>query len=688
MITTDCAYFLPTMPTALPPSPSASPSATPDSPNNSTPSAPPPTESHRCLWQDCTQSFVDPETLYNHLCNDHIGRKSTNNLCLTCKWKDCGTSCAKRDHITSHLRVHTPLKPHVCEICKKSFKRPQDLKKHEKIHTEEHHQQHKHSKAITVVDPAYVSRVRGESATRASDVKSSSKPASSTQLHRVPASRSKSHSSSESDGSPFGLLPTPSPELGHSSAHAHGHPPHDMFMDNQSLPSWEVLRPEDVSIPIGSKRSHDYSVDDFFTDMKKRRVNPAYDPRMAERLNNLVYHQHGNSGGNYNTSFNPRSVSLDIRTPEELAAVNEFLVTLGRDVSGGTRHQPVPSPNLPTDAYFDATNLSQLGLAGMPGLPVPTNYDHYSNSSSQQYAPSTYHSSRSSHPSVQGGHYTNMYSSMNDSSINYSPTSDYGPQHGRRASAKYASSPNFANQHYHHPTPPLDNGSPQSNVSTPVTTTPPQAPLQMSDTFDYLRTSRGAPPVAHLAPPEYMSKAMRPIIPLKSDPGAVQTAASRPEPVEPKVSFPAHRGLPAKLSSSSISKPSPLYPLLTSGDIQYKLPPLHRMYRSPSPSSSRESTPSSTHSSPRLQTNVLPSLRSIASPIMGPGRSPDSEELPKELGKIELQNRISDEERKRHAELILNLLVTINNDYKKQHPASQAENRMLEGPRDIEMAAA
>ncbi len=59
---------------------------------------------HKCLWKECTQSFGDPETLYNHLCNDHVGRKSTNNLCLTCKWKDCGTSCAKRDHITSHLR--------------------------------------------------------------------------------------------------------------------------------------------------------------------------------------------------------------------------------------------------------------------------------------------------------------------------------------------------------------------------------------------------------------------------------------------------------------------------------------------------------------------------------------------------------------------------------------------------------
>ena len=75
--------------------------------------------------------------------------------------------------ICPHPTVHTPLKPHVCEICKKSFKRPQDLKKHEKIHTEEHHAQHKHSKAITVADPAYASRVKAE--TRPSN-RSPSKP--------------------------------------------------------------------------------------------------------------------------------------------------------------------------------------------------------------------------------------------------------------------------------------------------------------------------------------------------------------------------------------------------------------------------------------------------------------------------------------------------------------------------------
>ena len=100
--------------------------------HNQQQSTPPP--AHKCLWTECELSFHDAETLYNHLCNDHIGRKSTNNLSLTCRWKDCSTSCAKRDHITSHLRVHVPLKPHACDVCDKKFKRPQDLKKHESSH--------------------------------------------------------------------------------------------------------------------------------------------------------------------------------------------------------------------------------------------------------------------------------------------------------------------------------------------------------------------------------------------------------------------------------------------------------------------------------------------------------------------------------------------------------------------------
>ncbi len=44
----------------------------------------------------------------------------------------------KRDHITSHIRVHVPLKPHKCDFCGKAFKRPQDLKKHVKVRIENH----------------------------------------------------------------------------------------------------------------------------------------------------------------------------------------------------------------------------------------------------------------------------------------------------------------------------------------------------------------------------------------------------------------------------------------------------------------------------------------------------------------------------------------------------------------------
>jgi hypothetical protein len=100
----------------------------------------------------------------------------------------------------------------LCDICHKSFKRPQDLKKHEKIHTEAHHAQHKHSKAITVKEAA-----------------------------------------SKQARDPLDM--------------------EDTTPDNSSQIRYPSLDTRDGQ---ALKRRRD-PVEEFFTDMKKRRVEPSYD---------------------------------------------------------------------------------------------------------------------------------------------------------------------------------------------------------------------------------------------------------------------------------------------------------------------------------------------------------------------------------------------------------------------------
>ncbi|KAJ3228557.1 hypothetical protein HDU78_009687 [Chytriomyces hyalinus] len=101
-------------------------------------------DTSHCHWEDCAETFSDAQALYDHLTTDHVTKRigRGNSDGLRCKWTDsshspCSSSFGKRDHLTSHLRIHVPLKPHPCAVCKRAFKRPQDLKKHEKLHSEE-----------------------------------------------------------------------------------------------------------------------------------------------------------------------------------------------------------------------------------------------------------------------------------------------------------------------------------------------------------------------------------------------------------------------------------------------------------------------------------------------------------------------------------------------------------------------
>ncbi|KAJ5379626.1 pH-response transcription factor pacC [Penicillium cosmopolitanum] len=104
-----------------------------------------------CQWVGCNETFFTAEALYvssltdqwstnfltvvatqEHICEWHIGRKTANNLILACQWRSCNAIAAKRYHITSHVRIHVPFKPHKCHVCDNSYKRPRDSKEHVK----------------------------------------------------------------------------------------------------------------------------------------------------------------------------------------------------------------------------------------------------------------------------------------------------------------------------------------------------------------------------------------------------------------------------------------------------------------------------------------------------------------------------------------------------------------------------
>ena len=416
---------------------------------------------------------------------------------------------------------------------------------------------------------------------------------------------------------------------------------------------------------------------------------------MVERLSNLSYlangipsnQSHGGStGGGYGLApmFNPRSVSFDIHTPEELAAVNEFLITLGRDVTTTTRAHLFP-PRQSTrefDSYFNPAGLNELGLAGMPGIMNSAPGSGASFSDAAMYPTSSAGSfppypPRSAHQSVSvpginfGAHQSaSLFPDMTSASFpelngrldsNAFVSTVSTPS--SMSDSKLESPPPFLTRTADYRSPEMM--SPHSAMSTP--------PAGLD--FDFLRAPRGPPPVAQITSLDY-SRTMRTMVPLKSNPSDYQ---KRTEPSSSKSPKPAP-------STDNGSDSNVLYPLLTSGSDEYKLPPMHHLQRERSPPSSAASSRSGSSTPEPLP--VLPSFKSFTSGVT-------TEHLARSVRDIEIDSQVDEEDeirstsneetankaevreeqRQEHARLIKNLLVFINAEYKKRYGVPGEKNR-------------
>ena len=389
---------------------------------------------------------------------------------------------------------------------------------------------------------------------------------------------------------------------------------------------------------------------------------------MADRLTSLTCTN--TTGSNVGGTFSPRSISLDIRSPEELAAVNQFLLTLGRDVT--STHEIRPTSSDPTYShFFDYDQLSQLGLAGMPGISTSNTTGHnlnaYSSAGNQHSSQAPFYASnasmRTNSPLVLGVSYGgSLYPSMHDvahsglpsaadidrristgaNTITFAPpTPPQYPTIGHQQSSPIG-----------HMQSPLDSSPPHSSLSSP-SNTPPHVPHTDAPVI-YGRNPRRLAPPAVLAPADYATRELRPIVPLKSIP----TRSPSPGDSEPSSppSSPTVLPSPAQPPASSLLA-RPLYPHLAKGDDDLRLPPLHDPYLTLSPPSSpvRDQT-----------TPVLPSLREVAASVGTSTLSSGVEErLSRTLDDLKLSGR-SNDDRAQHAALIRHWLVTINERYRAQ----------------------
>lgn len=346
---------------------------------------------------------------------------------------------------------------------------------------------------------------------------------------------------------------------------------------------------------------------------------------MAERLNALGYAPDS-------VGFDPRRVSFDVRTPEELAAVNEFLYTLNRNASA---RRPNEYPQ-----YFDSASLAQLGLTTIPG-------------SGASFGPYPYQPPGPIYPSV--NYPSHIYSPATSS------VSTPSPPH-MSVTMPVPDSNSFGYLVEPRGPPPVPSLSPVNYHNSAIRDIIP------------LKSVPAPPPPGPVEPK--LQKTLHRGPPAKLTPSFSSTRGS----LYPSLALSLTEGDP-KLKLPPLNYRSPSPPTASSSP------------QSPNSPLSCETSPAPPRS--RHPVTVLPSIHSIAPPPHV-RRGSGSEDLTRKVAEINLDQNSNNERMNPvdHAKLIWELFVAINLDYKKRvgtlPPAMkmEEEDTDMDLVKDVEMVAA
>ncbi|KAF3910300.1 hypothetical protein ABW21_db0206662 [Orbilia brochopaga] len=371
-----------------------------------------------CQWGTCREIFDIPDELYSHLCDVHVGRKSTNNLCLQCHWGTCRTTTVKRDHITSHIRVHVPLKPHKCEICSKSFKRPQDLKKHIKTHADD---------SVLLRSPEPDLTRRGGPGAHRSSLQHPPPPPHYAAVSQNPYVQTS--------------LPAAAPAYGLNGYYPQQAPHHHHHHTTYSAAGFypganttaAATHPHDALQALPRKRAaaaFDAEMSQFVDDVKRQKYGPGYTPEVAHRLaslhslassvaiesaaaaaavsqHHLDYHQTplaaistavsaGGAGGHHGSHFHyqlptPGPMVHTMHKKADLLEADNFLTQLSSSL-----YETNPAAAAASGLSHPGVHYTTTGVAHYnrpPSLPPPSPHTTTSVSSSGHPTPSVHQNS-------------------------------------------------------------------------------------------------------------------------------------------------------------------------------------------------------------------------------------------------------------------------------------------------------